>query len=104
MPLVNVNVNVVSVLEATLNVIGKLMAVPSFADASPIVTTGAPVASMIVPVAIIGVLPLVVVPPVTVVVNVKVSLASDKVSVVVGTFTVTVVCPAGIVTVVLTVV
>ena len=98
------NVNVVAVLEATLSVIGKLMLVPSFADASPIVTTGAPVASVIVPVAIIGVLPLVVVPEVTVVVTVKVSLPSDIASSVVGTFTVTDVCPAGIVTVVLTVV
>ena len=103
-PLVNVKVNVVSVLEATLKVIGKLMALPSLAAASPIVTTGAPVASVIVAVATIGVEPLVVVPEVTVALSVKVSLGSDKVSVVVGTFTVTDVCPAGIVTVVLTVV
>ena len=100
----NVNVNVVAVLEATLKVIGKLMLVPSLAAASPIVTTAAPVASVIVAVATIGVEPLVVVPEVTVALNVKVSLGSDKVSVVVGTFTVTDVCPAGIVTLVLTVV
>ena len=98
------NVNVVAVLEATLSVIGKLMLVPSLAAASPMVTTGAPVASVIVPVAIIGVEPLVVVPAVTVVVTVKVSLPSEIASTVVGTFTVTDVCPAGMVTVVLTVV
>ena len=101
-PLVKVKVKVVSVLEGTLKVIGKLMPVPSTLLASPMVTIGTPVASVIVPVPVaVGLL---VLPEVTVPVTVKVSSASDRPSTVVGTFTVTVVCPAGMVTVMVVVV
>ena len=104
MPFVNVNTNVVSVLDGKLKVIGKLIGLASVLLASPMVTTGNGLISVIVPVATIGVLLLVVLPEVTVPVKVKVSGPSDIPSVLVGTLTVAVNDPAGIVTVVVTLV
>ena len=86
MPLVKVKVNVIAELDGTLKVIGKLIELPSLALASPIVTTGNGVASFIVavPVTAVGAA---VLPDVTVAVTVKVSGPSEMPSVVVGTFT-----------------
>ena len=94
-PLIKVKVKVVSVLEGTLKVIGKLMPVPSTLLASPMVTIGTPVASVIVPIAVSvmldgGKL-------LALITTVKVSLGSSMLSWVVGTTNVPVVCPAGII-------
>ena len=80
----------------------KLALVPSVAVALAMVTVGIGVASIITPVVLAVVLP--VLPEVTVAVNTNVSVPSLILSIVVGTFTVTLVAPAGMVTVVFTVV
>ena len=76
--------------------------VPSATVGLLMVTVGVALVSLMVavPVALV----LLVLPEVTVPLNVKVSLGSLMASVLVGTLTVTLVCPAGIVTVVVVVV
>ena len=93
---------VVGTLLGLLNVTTKFASVPSVAVALAIVTVGIGVASIITPVVLAVVLP--VLPEVTVAVNTNVSVPSLILSVSVGTFTVTLVAPAGMVTVVFTVV
>ena len=93
----------VSTLLAALKVIVNVSVPPSAAVGLLMVSVGkVAVLSVIVPVPlglVLTVLPLVTVPD-----SVNVSLPSVKVSAVVGTFTITEVCPAGMVTVVFTVV
>ena len=81
-------------LRVTVNTAGLTSATVTLS----IVTVGIAFVSVIVPVPVA--LVLLVLPEVTVPLNVKVSLGSLIASILVGTLTVTLVCPAGIVTVV----
>ena len=99
-PLLVVSVIVVGTALGTLMLTTNTAVCPSVTIGLLIVTIGKPVLSIIVPVATIGAV-LVVLPEVTVPVNVNVSVPSLMISPVVGILTVTVVAPAGIVIVVL---
>ena len=91
---------VVGTALGTLMLTTKTTVWPSVTVGLLMVTIGKPVLSIIVPVATIGAV-LVVLPEVTVPVKVNVSVPSLIISPIVGILTVTVVAPAGIVTVVL---
>ena len=100
LPLLVLSVIVVGTALGTLILTTKMAVCPSVTVGLPIVTIGKPVLSIIVPIATTGAV-LVVLPEVTVPVKVNVSVPSLMISPVVGILTVTVVAPAGIVTVVL---
>ena len=101
-PVIVVTFTTVSTELMPLRVTVNTAAVPSATVGLLIVTVGSAFVSVMVavPVALV----LLVLPEVTVPLNVKVSLGSLMASVLVGTLTVTLVCPAGIVTVVVVVV
>ena len=100
LPLLVLSVIVVGTALGTLILTTKMAVCPSVTVGLPIVNIGKPVLSIIVPIATTGAV-LVVLLEVTVPVKVNVSVPSLMISPVVGILTVTVVAPAGIVTVVL---
>jgi hypothetical protein len=101
-PVVVTTLMIVGTLLGLLKAITKPAVLPSNTVTLPIVTIGNGVVSTITPVALA--LGLLVLPEIIVPLKVNVSVPSLMLSVCVGTLTVTLVCPAGIVTVVVVVV